>query len=178
MTAAHRRRAVGERIAQLRAARGMSLSELARQAGIGKGSLSEIESGQRNPTLDTLYAVAGPLRVPLTALLGETSGTEGSGEFLDARLLHVEHHPDGATTEVFWLRVLPGGTRVSPAHGAGVVEHVHVVAGDLRAGPKGSEQYAAQGDSLQWESDVEHTYRTSDGAQAVLTIHSPAPGND
>ncbi|MFW0794117.1 XRE family transcriptional regulator [Gordonia sp. CPCC 205515] len=173
MTTADRRRIVGERIAALRAEAGLSLSELARQAGIGKGSLSEIESGQRNPTLDTLYAVAGPLGVPLTSLLGETSGTEGSGEYLHAQILHVEHHSDGATTEVFWLRVLPGGIRTSPAHGPGVVEHVHVVAGNLRAGRVGDEADASQGDSLQWISDVPHTYRTDAGAEAVLTIHSP-----
>ena len=62
-----RRRDVGARISTLRTERGLSLSALARAAGIGKGSLSELEAGQRNPTLDTLYAVAGPLGVPLTA---------------------------------------------------------------------------------------------------------------
>jgi XRE family transcriptional regulator, regulator of sulfur utilization len=175
VTVEERRRAVGSRIATIRGDRGMSLSELARRAGIGKGSLSEIESGQRNPTLDTLYAVAGPLGVPLTALLGEAAGTEGSGEFLHAQILHVEHHDDGATTEVVWLRVLPGGVRTSPAHGPGVVEHVHVVTGDLRAGPVGAEQVATQGESLQWISDRDHTYRSAAGATAVLTIHSP-PG--
>ncbi|MGV9670175.1 helix-turn-helix domain-containing protein [Gordonia sp. NPDC003504] len=171
---AARRRAIGDRIAGLRSARGMSLSALARAAGIGKGSLSELEAGQRNPTIDTLYAVAGPLGVPLSALLGEDAGTEGSGTHLSARLLHVEHHPDGATTEVFWLRVLPGGIRTSPPHGDGVVEHVHVVSGLLTAGPTGAERSAGQGESLQWPSDTEHTYRSDDGALAVLTIHSPA----
>ncbi|WP_431309087.1 helix-turn-helix domain-containing protein [Gordonia prachuapensis] len=175
VTIDQRRREIGARIAMTRSERGMSLSELARRAGIGKGSLSEIESGQRNPTLDTLYAIAGPLGVPLTALLGEEAGTEGSGEHLLARLLHVEHHPDGATTEVVWLTVLPGGTRVSPAHGPGVTEHVLVVEGELTAGPLGSESRAVSGDSMQWRSDVEHSYRSGDApAQAVLTIRSPA----
>ncbi|MGC4962949.1 helix-turn-helix domain-containing protein [Gordonia sp. DT218] len=173
MTVEHRRQAVGSRIAALRADRGLSLSELARRAAIGKGSLSEIEAGQRNPTLDTLYAVAGPLGVPLTALLGEDAGTEGSGEFLHAQILHVEHHPDGATTEVFWLRILPGGVRTSPAHGAGVTENVHVVTGALEAGRAGTERHAEPGETLQWISDVEHTYRSRTGATAVLTIHSP-----
>ncbi|MFW0783249.1 helix-turn-helix domain-containing protein [Gordonia sp. CPCC 206044] len=168
-----RRRAVGHRIAALRGDRGLSLSELARRAGIGKGSLSEIEAGQRNPTLDTLYAVAGPLGVPLTALLGEEAGTEGSGEFLHAQILHVEHHPDGATTEVVWLRVLPGGTRTSPAHGPRVTETVLVVTGEVVAGPVGAESHAAAGETLQWTSDTEHTYRSVDGATAVLTIHTP-----
>ena len=175
MSTDSRRRTVGARIAAIRAQRGLSLSELARQAGIGKGSLSELEAGQRNPTLDTLYAVAGPLGVPLTALLGEESGTEGSGEHLRAQLLHVEHHDDGSVTEVFWLTVLPGGTRISPPHGPGVIEHVHVVTGELTAGRLGREEYATAGDSLRWVSDAEHSYRSGDEpASAVLTIRSPA----
>ncbi|GAB88947.1 helix-turn-helix domain-containing protein [Gordonia rhizosphera] len=173
MTIEKHRQAVGARIATIRAERGLSLSELARRARIGKGSLSEIEAGQRNPTLDTLYAIAGPLGVPLTALLGEESGTEGSGEFLRAQILHVEHHPDGATTEVFWLRVLPGGTRTSPAHGPGVVENVLVVTGELVAGRAGAERHAGAGQTLQWISDADHTYTSTAGATAVLTIHSP-----
>lgn len=173
MSTDNRRHGVGSRVAELRAERGMSLSALARAAGIGKGSLSELESGQRNPTLDTLYAIAGQLRVPLTALLGEESGTEGSGPFLSARLLHVEHHSDGATTEVFWLRVLPGGTRHSPAHGAGVIEQVQVVRGHLTAGRLGEERTATEGETVRWISDVEHTYRSDNGALAVLTITSP-----
>ena len=168
-----RRRAVGARISAIRKQRGLSLSGLAREARIGKGSLSELEAGQRNPTLDTLYAIAGPLGVPLSALLGEQSGVEGAGPHLAARVLHVEHHDDGSVIEVFWLRVSPGGTRESPAHGPGVVEHVHVVSGHLRAGRAGEERAAGPGESLHWLSDVAHTYRSDDGALAVLTIRTP-----
>ncbi|MFW0789223.1 helix-turn-helix domain-containing protein [Gordonia sp. CPCC 205333] len=168
------RRAVAARVADLRAERGFSLSELARRAGIGKGSLSELEAGQRNPTLDTLYAIAGQLDVPLTALLGEQSGTEGTGTGIDVALLHVEHHPNGATTEVFWLRLTPNALRTSPAHGRGVVENLHVVTGAVTAGPIGAERHADTGESVSWPSDVVHIYRGGpDGTLAVLTIHSP-----
>lgn len=168
-----RRRTVGARISALREQRGLSLSALAREAGIGKGSLSELEAGQRNPTLDTLYAVAGPLGVPLTALLGEETGVEGTSPHLAARLLHVEHHGDDTTTEVFWLHVTPGGVRESPAHGPGVVEHILVASGHLVAGRVGEERSAGPGESVEWISDVPHTYRSDDGALAVLTIRSP-----
>ena len=53
--------AAGARVRALRTSAGLSLSALAAEAGIGKGSLSELESGRRNPTLDTLYALARPL---------------------------------------------------------------------------------------------------------------------
>lgn len=90
--------AVGRRIRELREGQGVSLSALAARAGIGKGTLSELETGQRNPTLETLYALAAPLRVPLAVLLGEELGAEASDEAVTARLLGVRHHDDGGIT--------------------------------------------------------------------------------
>ena len=176
------RRAIGARITAIRSTRHMSLSALARAAGIGKGSLSELESGQRNPTLDTLYAVAGPLQVPLTALLGEESGTEGSDGSLSARLLHVEHLADGTLIEVFWLRIIPGGERISPAHSPGTRESIYLAEGDLTAGPLDAQESASAGQTLAWLSDVTHAYRSTTGAAGTLTIttpptHNAAPGD-
>ena len=92
--------AIGRRLRELRTRRDLSLSALARHAGVGKGSLSELEAGARNPTLGTLYALAGALEVPLSALLGEAPGLETSDEVLSAHLLAGRHHRDGGTTEV------------------------------------------------------------------------------
>jgi len=49
---------VSKRVRSLRERRGWSLSELARRAGIGVSTLSEIEAGQSAPRLDTLVALA------------------------------------------------------------------------------------------------------------------------
>lgn len=55
---------VGRRLKQLRVDSGLSLSELARRSGVGKGTLSELETGRRNPTLETLYALTTALGRP------------------------------------------------------------------------------------------------------------------
>src|SRR5581483_5197516 len=68
-------RLVGDRLRTVRKERGLSVGALAAAADIGKGSLSEIENGARNPTLGTLYALAGALGVPLAALLAARAGT-------------------------------------------------------------------------------------------------------
>ncbi|MEV0969358.1 XRE family transcriptional regulator [Microtetraspora glauca] len=60
---------VGQRIRRLRAQRGLSLSELALRAGVGKATLSGLEAGTRNPTVETLYAITAQLDVPLAAVL-------------------------------------------------------------------------------------------------------------
>lgn len=169
------RAAVAQRITALRRERGLSLTSLAARAGIGKGTLSELEAGIRNPTLETLYALAGPLGVPLTGLLGDGTGRSVSDGIVDARLLMVTTHDDGGTTEVFWLTIAALGTRVSPPHRPGTVEHLRVVRGSARVGPLGSEQEVRAGRSHSWRGDDEHCYASTDGVtEGVLTIETPA----
>ena len=55
----------------LRAARGLSLGELATASGTGKATLSRIEAGQANPTVETLFALADALGVPFGALTAD-----------------------------------------------------------------------------------------------------------
>jgi XRE family transcriptional regulator, regulator of sulfur utilization len=62
---------IGQRVSSLRHERGLSLGELAGRAGIGKATLSGVEAGTRNPTLETLYAITGELGLPLAAVLAE-----------------------------------------------------------------------------------------------------------
>ncbi|NEN80662.1 helix-turn-helix domain-containing protein [Nocardioides zeae] len=176
--------AVGARVRALRSERGLTLSALARTAGIGKASLSELEQGRRNPTLATLYAVAGPLGVPLVALLGDAPGAvvadpgdpEGPGDpGLVARLLHVDRDP-GTTTEVYWIELPPGGRRDSVPHTAGAVEHVLVVRGSLVVTVDGVPTSLGPGDAHAWRADVPHGYAAGpDGAAGVDTIRT-GPG--
>lgn len=166
---------VAGQIRRLRAERGLSLSALAADAGIGKGSLSEIEHGARNPTLATLYALAGALGVPLATLLAERAGTEVSSEGIAVRLLDAHHLPDGTSVEVYHLHLSAHADRTSPSHGPGVVEHLLLTRGRARAGRRGAEAVVEEGDELRWVSDVEHSYRALDGrsADAVLVIRTP-----
>lgn len=56
---------------RLRIARHLSLSELARGTGMSKATLSGIENGYANPTIDTLTGLAAALRVSVIELLDE-----------------------------------------------------------------------------------------------------------
>src|SRR2546429_9519748 len=48
---------------------GLSLSELAKQAGIAKSTLSQLESGTGNPSVETLWALGVALGVPFSRLV-------------------------------------------------------------------------------------------------------------
>src|SRR6266540_6887396 len=63
---------LGANIRALRAQLGLSLSELARRSDIAKGTLSQLENGSGNPTIDTVFSLSNALNVPVSSLLAES----------------------------------------------------------------------------------------------------------
>lgn len=173
--------AVGRRLRELREARGISLSALARAAGVGKATISGLENGTRNPTLETMYAIAAALSVPMSALTLDpgapaSAATPVRGAAVVSTLLEVFHEP-AATYEYFRIRVLPGVEQSSPAHPTGVTEHITVYQGQLTAGPVGAPLSGGPGAYLAWTADVPHVYRAvgPDEVEATLLIRTPRP---
>ncbi|MFD7730945.1 helix-turn-helix domain-containing protein [Kitasatospora phosalacinea] len=169
---------IGLRLRELRASRGLSLSELARRSGVGKATLSGLESGTRNPTLETLYALTTALGLPLSAVLQDSGGTAGpevgvSGRVLDAVLL--ERFEDAAAvSETYRVRIRPGGVQRSAAHPAGTVEHLVVLSGTALVGAESSPVPVAAGGHHTWAADVPHRYEAvGAGVEAVLVIRHP-----
>jgi len=168
---------VGRRVRELRERRDMSLSELARRAAVGKATLSGLEAGTRNPTLDTLHAVAAALDLPLTALLSPLPTTL-RGTAVQIQVLRV--FDDGPVTyELCRMRIPAGLAQRSPAHHTRVTEHATVFAGTLEAGPIDAPLRAGPGDHIEWTADVPHTYAALGDAdvEASLLIRYPRAGH-
>ncbi|MEU7819407.1 XRE family transcriptional regulator [Catellatospora sp. NPDC049133] len=167
---------VGPRLRQLREAAGISLSELARRANVGKATLSGLENGTRNPTLDTLWSVTAALGVPITALLSGQQAGVVRGTAVEATLLQV-FDDDAVTYELYRMVVPPGAVQHSPAHHAGVTEHITVFDGVLRAGPADAPLTAHPGEHISWRSDVPHLYEAvgAHPVHASLLIRYPRP---
>jgi transcriptional regulator with XRE-family HTH domain len=87
---------VSKRVRSLRERRGWSLSELARRAGIGVSTLSEIEAGQSAPRLDTLVALAHALGAPLETFLHADENP------LEARLRAIETPENLPALQLGW----------------------------------------------------------------------------
>ncbi|MBX6750474.1 MAG: helix-turn-helix domain-containing protein [Micromonosporaceae bacterium] len=171
---------VGRALRALREAAGLSLSELARQSGVGKATLSELESGRRNPTLETLYALTTALGVPLSAVLPAPDGggpaAVVSGQAVDAVLI-TRFTAAEATTELYRMTIRPGAAQRSAAHTPGTVEHLVVLAGTAVVGGEGRERTVRAGRSYTWPADEPHTYAAKGSApvDAVLVMtYSPA----
>lgn len=63
-------RAFGARVRELRLAAGLTQEDLAARCGLFRTYMSRIETGNANPTLTMIHALATSLAVPVPALFG------------------------------------------------------------------------------------------------------------
>ncbi|MEW2625132.1 helix-turn-helix transcriptional regulator [Streptomyces sp. NPDC048106] len=165
---------VGLRLRKLREAQGISLSELARRSKIGKGTLSELESGRRNPTLETLYALTTALKVPLsTALHDLASPAKISGHAVEAVLIE-RFEAETSVTETYRVRIRAGATQESAAHSSGTTEHIIILTGMARVGGLTDPVLIGPGMHGSWAADVPHLYQAPAGdVEALLVVRYP-----
>jgi DNA-binding XRE family transcriptional regulator len=69
------RQSLGKRIRGIRESAGMTQSQLAAAAGIGRVTEVRIENGEQSPRYDTLIALARVLKRPLAELMSEFENT-------------------------------------------------------------------------------------------------------
>jgi transcriptional regulator with XRE-family HTH domain len=160
----------------------MSVSDLARASGVAKATLSALESGRANPTLETLWSLTAPLGVSLGELLEPSApslsvvrageGTVVRGVAVHARLLHSVEIGN-ARLELFDAEVLMK-KQLSPAHARGVTEHIVVTGGRLRVGPVDAPVELGAGDSLRMAPAWPHLYQAlARGTRMVLLMQFP-----
>ncbi|WP_393053573.1 helix-turn-helix domain-containing protein [Streptomyces sp. LN549] len=175
---------VGRRLRALRRERDLSLSELSRRSRVGKGTLSELESGTRNPTLETLYALTTALGLPLSAVLSDLRPRGGSGPALPGvsgsavTAVLLERYEDGsAVTDVFRISITAGAVQESQGHVPGTQESLMVLTGTAVVGPPDGISTAGPGACAHWRADVPHVYSAPDGdVQGILFVRYPSAG--
>src|SRR6201991_2601425 len=115
---------------------GVSLTELARRAGIAKSTLSQLENGSGNPSVETLWSLGVALGVPFSRLVEPAAPhvrVIRAGEGPRVRAEHADSPgpllSGGATRprrDVYVVEVEPGAVRQAEAHIPGSVEHLIV----------------------------------------------------
>jgi transcriptional regulator with XRE-family HTH domain len=158
---------------------GLSLTEVARRAGIAKSTLSQLESGTGNPSLETLWAICVALDAPFSRLLDPPSphilliradeGPTVSSAEADYQATLLAACPPGARRDVYRILAEPGHARASEPHMPGVVEHVVIGAGRALVGVAGEAVELSPGDYIRYPADVPHVFEALEpGTQAVL----------
>ena len=172
--------ALARSLKRRRLQRAISLSELARRAGISKATLSSLERAAGNPSVDTVWALAQALNVPFGDLFEATGDdavrvhrvedalivTENVG-FLGRRLLTRQRR---GGFEIYVLDLDAGARHDAGAHSPGVIEHVVVIEGRVEVGPEDDPAALEVGDSLTFAADIPHHYHALDERARLLSV--------
>lgn len=175
---------IAANVRRLRTARGLSAAGLARESGVARATLAELEAGRGNPTVETLYGLAKVLGVTFADLLIEAAappvhvvradeGPQVPGAVVQARLLR-QASVANARVEMYEMQVLPGEPRHADGHQPGVTEQLLIHEGRLRVGPESGPVDIGPGDFAVFEASVPHVYEALDGpVAATLVILTP-----
>jgi transcriptional regulator with XRE-family HTH domain len=159
---------------ELRRRAGLPALELSRRSGVARNTIAALEAGDGNPTLDTLYALANALGVPLSELLRAPdtaqviragTGPEVKGAAVEANLLERIDRP-GVLGELYAIRFRPGAARHAQPHPLGVEERLHIHTGRVKVGPQDAPLELGPGDYARYSGAVPHVYEALDGEAA------------
>ena len=158
---------------------GLSLTEVARRAGIAKSTLSQLESGTGNPSIETLWALCVALDAPFSRLLDPPrpsvqviragEGPTVAAARADYKATLLAACPPNARRDVFRIVAEPGPGRLSDPHMPGAVEHVVLSAGRALVGIADEPVELGPGDYTCYPADVPHVFQAlAGGTHAVL----------
>ena len=158
---------------------GLSLTEVARLAGISKSTLSQLEAGTGNPSVETLWALGVALDVPFARLVEPQVAAvqviragEGPAVFserADYVATLLSSSPPHARRDLYLIAAEPGQPRISDPHMPGVVEHVVLSAGRASVGLTEDPVELRPGDYMSYPGDQGHIFRALEpGTLAVM----------
>ncbi|MHB9879556.1 helix-turn-helix domain-containing protein [Pacificimonas sp. ICDLI1SI03] len=175
---------LGPRLQKLRKERRLTLDTLSQMSGVSRSMLSQIERGQANPTVATVWALADALHMDISELL-QVPNAKGPRKIdVAAPSLTPEMRSDDGlcvlkvlspadrvgSVEWYQLHVAPGGVLRSEPHARGSMEHLTVLKGTLTIEAVQERTEVPQGSTARYAADIPHCIenRTAEHAEAIL----------
>lgn len=162
--------AIGREVREFRRQLEMTVTELAKAAGLSAGMLSKIENGVTSPSLATLQALSAALHVPVTAFFRRFEETReatyvkaGEGLVIERRGTRAGHqyqllgHSTGKRLSVEpYMITLTATSDVFPLFQHAGVEFLFMLEGKVGYRHADKTYRLEPGDSLFFDSDAPH----------------------
>lgn len=171
---------IGQNLRRVRKQRQLSLDKVADLTGVSKGMLHQIERGDTQPTVTTLWKIATGLNVSFSSLMKEDEST--------ISVVHRKEEPDitedhgncfvyvlfpfnpQTNIEIFTIVIKPKGNYTSPPHNEGVQEYITVVSGEFTFMIRDEQYVLSQGDAIRFAGNVTHTYNNGIDEDVILQV--------
>jgi len=176
---------VGAALQRLRLARGLTLEDLSRIAGVSKSMLSQIEREKANPTIAITWRLANALGVQIGELLATAERETETIRVIDAHEIPTlpGHHagyvlrilgPLELASKYEWyeLTLAPGGELASQGHDPGAQEHLTLLHGSVEVEVGPDKKKVKLGSTARYPGDQQHIIRNvgKTEAKAVLVV--------
>jgi transcriptional regulator with XRE-family HTH domain len=162
---------IGEIIAtnlkRIREERHLSLGQLAEQAGVSKVILSQIEKGDANPTINTIWKITGALQLPYTSLLEPVEAVavhvqkENIHELEEDKYHIFSYYPKNQNRnfEMYQIEMDVGCVHNSIGHSSNSSEYIMVTEGKMVMDVNGAEYVLDTDDALYFDASYPHIYK-------------------
>jgi transcriptional regulator with XRE-family HTH domain len=165
---------LGNNVAQLREARGLTQEQIAKLAGVPRATWAHLESGHANPTLAVLNRAAAALQVTIEELIvaprspvkhypASVLPTRTRGTVIIRKLL-----PDPIPgMEIDRMELPPGARMNGVPHVAGTTEYLTCERGEIVLVASGESWTLVAGDVVVFRGDQRHSYANPGDRTAV-----------
>lgn len=178
---------VGASLQKLRLARGLTLEDLSRMAGVSKSMLSQIEREKANPTIAITWRLANALGVEIAELISGEAKTAEIIQLIEAHqtptlpgnhagyVLRILGPMEMAGKfEWYELSLAPQGELLSNQHDPGTMEHLTVLQGNIEIEVGNTAKKIKQGGTARYLADQNHAIRNCGKGEAkalLVVIH-------
>lgn len=176
---------IGPFIKAFRTRQSLTLDKLAEISGVSRSMLSQIERGQANPSLATVWSLASALKIDIADLIaGQVTDQRPQIELASAAFTPEIRTDDGSCTlrilsppdhaeqfEWYDLNFRPSGSLESKPHAKGTREHLTVWEGSLQVVSGSEVVEVTAGATARYPGDVAHVIRnTGRGPARALLV--------
>ncbi|MFJ5769789.1 helix-turn-helix domain-containing protein [Psychrobacillus sp. NPDC093180] len=177
---------IGKNLKRVRKERNISLDKTSELTGVSKTMLGQIERGESNPTVTTLWKIANGLRLSFSTLISEETPTvsiikknelnpviESNGQYQVYPLVPFNAEKQ---FEVYAITLASVCEHQSEAHNPGVKEYIFVNEGTLELVIDGETYVVNREDAISFQADRNHIYRNNGDSvvKCTVIIHYPS----
>jgi len=161
--------AVANNLKLIREQKKLSLDGLAKVTGVSKSMLAQIERGEANPSISTVWKIANGLKIPFTELIARQEKDfeiveKGEVPLLSedgGRFRNYPVFPFDSTRkfEIYYIEIDPGASLQSEAHPENTHEFITVFSSVLEIGVNNEVLRVGKESAVRFKADYPHSYK-------------------
>lgn len=173
---------IGEIIAynlkKLREEQNLSQGQLAERAGVSKVIISQIEKGDSNPTINTIWKLTSALGLPYTSLLEMEEPRavyvkkKERSEISEGKYHIYNYYPKNAERnfEVYQIEMDAGCDHTSVGYCANSFEYLVLTDGKITISLNEKDYILEKDDALYFDASQPHRYKNEEASSAKMTM--------